>query len=467
MHSHDPDKDAAAFQQEIEAILRGSSQHNPEGKLDFTRFVFPVADFSKSEFRLPAYFEDATFCRADFRKATFARAAHFFMATFTRFTTFAGARFTQEADFHHATFTRGAEFSWARFARAADFWGVTFSSLADFPHVTFAQDADFHDANFGAVAYFTGAIFTNAAYFSSTSFSQEADFYGATFVEVADFRGAAFNGIADFRRARLQEPRRVMFQEVNKKARVGLRARFVKCRIEAVDFTDVRWRHYEGRIALQDEWDVRFDPQMHQESRLVAVAYRQLRTNFDRTWEYGLAEDCLIAAWEMERMDTRSFLIGTWGTARKFYESHPRARRVAAAFTVLSLYKLLSKYGSSYARALGVLGLMFVFLVLSFPLVGLRKADDSIPLTANAPLVCPDEAPISWCQAWTHDDRAPELWRTFKSGMLVVAEVAKFQGKPTLEPATTWGRGLAILELILIPGQLALLLLALRRRFRR
>jgi hypothetical protein len=46
-------------------------------------------------------------------------------------------------------------------------------------------------------------------------------------------------------------------------------------------------------------------------------------------------------------------------------------------------------------------------------------------------------------------------------------EVGSFQRRPTLEPATLWGRRLAVAETILIPGQLALLFLALRRRFRR
>jgi hypothetical protein len=46
-------------------------------------------------------------------------------------------------------------------------------------------------------------------------------------------------------------------------------------------------------------------------------------------------------------------------------------------------------------------------------------------------------------------------------------EVAVFQKNRTIEPATASGRRLENSEMILIPGQFALLLLAIRRRFRR
>ena len=85
MHSRDPDKHVESFLEEIEAILDGTSHWNPKDKLDFTRFVFPVADFSAMHFRLPACFAYATFIQAaSFSGATFSQDAHFFQATFTQ-----------------------------------------------------------------------------------------------------------------------------------------------------------------------------------------------------------------------------------------------------------------------------------------------------------------------------------------------------------------------------------------------
>jgi hypothetical protein len=59
------------------------------------------------------------------------------------------------------------------------------------------------------------------------------------------------------------------------------------------------------------------------------------------------------------------------------------------------------------------------------------------------------------------------LAHTFDAGFWDAFEVAVFQKNRTIEPATTGARRAEIFESIVIPGQFALLLLAIRRRFRR
>ena len=75
MHSIDPDKDKALFRQEIDAILEGTSNHHhSQDKFDFTRFVFPEANFRETTFTRGANFGSATFTQdADFREATFTK----------------------------------------------------------------------------------------------------------------------------------------------------------------------------------------------------------------------------------------------------------------------------------------------------------------------------------------------------------------------------------------------------------
>jgi hypothetical protein len=46
-------------------------------------------------------------------------------------------------------------------------------------------------------------------------------------------------------------------------------------------------------------------------------------------------------------------------------------------------------------------------------------------------------------------------------------ETVTLQRDPGYRPANNWARLIAVAELIVIPGQLTLFLLALRRRFRR
>jgi hypothetical protein len=512
MHSHDPDKATVLFLEEMEAILDGTSRYNPKDKSDFTRFVFPLANFRSHEFTLHAIFEGATFSQAanffeatfnqaaDFEGATFTQVVDFRRVTFTRPADFHEATFNQAADFRHTTFTQAAifleatfdqavDFRWSTFTQDATFHGATFNQAADFRAVTFVKEADFRAAaftqavdffraTFTLAAYFNHATFTQSANFTQVTFTRRADFYLATFHQAASFKwvtftqdarfpSATFRQAVDFYGATFQQPAQAVFKQVNKKESSGLRACFVNCEVEAVKFIDVHWHRYEGRMVLQDELDITSGEST--DYGLVAVAYRQLVNNFEKNRNYSLAEDCFIGAMEMTRLNPANFLLARWPPAKKFYENHMWARKLGEWFSVLNLYRLLSKYGSSYTRALGVLGVMFLALVLLFPWLGLRMAESASaePAATRASVICPDEAPISWCRAWNHDDRATELWRTFRSGVLTVAEVATFQRGRLIEPATTWGRGLAIVATILIPGQLALLFLALRRRFRR
>jgi len=386
MHSKDPQKDSAQFhdqfQQEIQAILDGTSAYNRRKNThDFTGFVFLAADFSH-------------------------------------------ATFTQNANFSHATFTQNANFSLATFTQYADFSLATFTQYADFSHATFTQYANFSFVVFG--------------------FREEA----------ADAQAAASKeglAIADFQGTRFMKPADVRFFQVNKKSQDGLRVRFRNCEVEEVDFTDVHWHQRGRRMVLEDEIDVREGKSRQYE--LVAKVYRQLVSNFEKARAYDLAEDCFIGAMEMKRLDPRNSILG----------------RLGRWLSVVNLYRLLSNYGSSYTRAVSVLLVFLLLFALLFPAFGLRMSGDSLPKDAyyTAAPASAQTPTISWGLALAHPQRGRELWRTFKAGIWASLEVATFQKDPTVKPADTWGRRLAVIEDIVIPGQLALFLLVLRRRFRR
>jgi hypothetical protein len=325
-----------------------------------------------------------------------------------------------------------------------DFSGFVFLKPANFLRVTFTQKA-----------VFLGATFAGNADFRETTFIEGADFSYTSFIpfgvrEVAD--GAPdpeWSAIADFRGAQFMKPTEVRFFQANKEEQEGLRARFLHCEIEQFDFTDVHWYKLGNRIALQDEIDL--SGRYYPEYELVAKAYRQMVNNLDKARAYDLAEDCFIGAMEMKRQNPENHFGGLhW-------------------LSVVNLYRLLSKYGSSYTRAFGALVVFLMLFALLFPAFGLRMAGDSYffpggqtgaPFSAQVPT-------ISWGLALTNPQRNQELWRTFKTGIWASLEVATFQRDPSLKPADSWGRRLAVIEDIAIPGQVALLLLALRRRFRR
>lgn len=329
----------------------------------------------------------------------------------------------------------------------------------DFSGFVFTQDTNFAYAEFRVGdAYFYDATFCGNASFEGASFCGDAYFVRAKFRQALSLEETLFGGVADFRETRFDQPARVLFRGINApEGRGGLRLRLTNCLVDGVRFEDVRWYKRKHRLVLQDECDVNDirDP-THE---LVADAYRRMVNNFERVRQYQLAEECIIGEMEMRRCNPRHFILAGRLVSERFYERHRWARWLGQNISVLNLYRLLSSYGSSYFRAFGCLaGFALLFFPCLFGLFGLRRTD--LPLTTSPT--------ISW-QASLNEEGRPydELWQTYKTALLATLETATLQRNPYVIPATGAGRGVAVGVVLVMPGQLALLLFALRRRFRR
>ena len=448
MHSKEPNKDNGLFRQEVDAILNGiSKDHRPKDKFDMIGFVFLEGNYSGITFTKAAYFNAATFTEAAyFNAATFTEAANFEAATFTQFVNFEAATFTEAADFKWATFTQFVNFEAATFTEAADFKWATFTQFVNFEVATFTEGANFDLAIFSEAANFSRATFTQAANFEEATFTGDANFEGTTFTQAVSFELATFTQAAyfvetifaktaDFRNVNFQEPAAVRFISVNQSITKGinqqeeqdrnesdrqtLRIRFLNCQMEGVTFEDVNWHYERDRVVLEDELDLKTKKGSYE---LVAVAYRRLVNNFERTRNYDLAEDCFIGAMEMKRIDRNQPLF---------------------VRAVLNVYRWASLYGSSYRRAVGVLFLLIFFFGLAFAIPWVQLDASSEPNTLI---------------------RASEH---FLGGLIHSWEVATFQRRALYSPTSHFSQLVAGLETALVPGQLALLLLSLRRRFRR
>lgn len=297
---------------------------------------------------------------------------------------------------------------------------------ADFKNFEFTRLACFKLARFTQKAAFRGATFTQEARFVNATFTQEADFRLATFTHGFDLTETVFLDLADFSESKFEQPERVWFHQINKKSTTEFRARFLNCKIEDVSFEDVNWHREHGRMVLQDEIDIK--KWELNDFKLVEVAYHQLIKNFEDKRDYDLAEECYVGAMEMQRIDPNQPRRVRWG---------------------LNIYKWASLYGSSYTRALWKLGILIGSFVILFSLVGLE------PKPSEAKIL------IQVSPAW------PNWLIRLGAGVLHAFEVATFQRNPIFTPVNVYGRIVAIVETVLIPGQLALLFLALRRRFRR
>jgi len=240
-HSEKPDKDAAAFQREIKAMLDRKDY-------DFSWFVFPGhADFEGRVFDRRVWFRGAKFQRAPY---------------------FMGATFQDVADFWAATFQRGATFVRATFRSEAWFLHATFQGLAGFGRATFRGDAKFSGAWFQGGARFTG-------YEDDWVFSREAD--------------------VDFRWAHFAQSGEVMFEHVF----LG-RARFLKTDVREVDFTDVEWAPRGRHRAVWDEMEPKGPAKNY---ALIGELYRQLKHNYEEKRDPIPAGDFHFGEMEMRRLE--------------------------------------------------------------------------------------------------------------------------------------------------------------------
>jgi hypothetical protein len=276
--------------------------------------------------------------------------------------------------------------------------------------------SDFFQFVFPA-ANFRGARFTQGANFYETVFGPRKD-------EAEDKAVQNVPAVADFRAARFERPEKVRFYRVNQDSPQGLRIRLTDANVEHVQLVDVRWHHEGRRMVIQDELDVTLSSksgraQGQQEQReasyeLVAIAYRQLINNFQKARAYDLAEDCWCGAMEMKRRDPAQSFVSR---------------------AMVNLYRFASFYGSSYQRALAVLGGGLLVFGLLFSLVGL----------------------------------APNVGKSvlWPEGLVHSLEVATFQSNTHSMATNGLAWSMELLERMFVPAQLSLFLLALRRRFRR
>jgi len=511
MHSRDPNKSDEEFQKEFESILEKAG----DGVADFTRFVFPNADYSGREFKAVCIFQHATFTQnAVFRGATFTRRADFSWASFTQDAVFFGARFTQDADFLGAIFTQAAVFIRATFTQDVYFDGATFAQYAHFESATFTQDANFAVATFTQDADFFGATFTQHADFSSATFKLRALFRFARFLGRVDFRETRFRGDPEMPSANdLEHPTEELARKRDScllpgsvltgayferaedvyfyKTYLGL-ALFHNCDVSEFKFSDVTWLERPGsrkRMAFDEIVDSKCpdasalrpkeDTADSRNYRLIAELYQQLKKNYDDRRDYWTAGDFHYGEMEMKRLATPpAGRILRWLTEHKKERAAPRAWKLKQGWHqrmgFAAWYKRWSEYGENYTRPLGWLAfVVLLFGLAAYPCVGLRYSGPnpaSAASTSRQATTGQEPPPLRWwspCPDAGSYHTCMGLWRVGGNSLVASFEVAAFQRQLAFRPAYAWGRFLRLLELLLTSTFIALFLLALRRQFRR
>jgi len=434
------------------------------------------AEFTNATFMGDAHFRSAIIKQAGFDRAVFALDANFQSAilelegrfsetTFHQNADFNGASFAGKAIFGGACFLRAADFTFATFTEGANFVQATFSHGAVFRSAAFNQKADFCEAAFAESAFFNDAIFKLTARFLKASFQGTASWRGSRFFDKAEFRQTDFNPQVDghesayFSLAMFDKPSGVVFDEVDLS-----RVFFHDCDVSQVWFTSsVRWATrgdgrglavYEETIPLREYRARELNRSGNRDYGAVAQIYQQLKKNYDSRLDYWTANQFHFAEMEMKRLAApeEGRLLGLRGWFYHRGWGDPR-------MILLALYRYASDYGNSYWKPMFWLFATVILFgaLLPLPGVGLNRQGTGHSET--------------YTSEWRVGDHAkPNIWaeiRLVGKGAITSADTSTFQKAPEYAPAYPWGRVLAIFETLLTSTLFALLLLAIRRQFRR
>jgi len=421
-------KNIAKFEMDFDNYIIEVEKNSEKKVYDFIRFQFPYFSFDGYTFVKPALFQSAEF---------------------HEHVTFNGTKFQDKAVFEMANFNG-----------TADFWENRFGGEADFSHAKFRGDADFFYSEF-----------KKAVDFSFATFDKDANFIG-------DILNKCFIEECDFQTLFSSKNSKVTFEKVNLH-----KASFLDTNLEYFTFRDVEW-HKPTKIWIRRKqalWD-EFEPLEKDDEydfEKIAENYRQLVLNYERKRDYEIAENFHIGEMEMRRKkkgvieeDSSLFKIMAWvekNTPFFFDNSKDNnkgskwnwLRKVKEWANGYALYKILSNYGTSYWHAFTV----FVIMLVLFSGVLLYTGFD---LGEKNPQ---DKSEIIKYKISSDYEYSPALIKEWISdygkAVLLTSSIVAFQRERLYKPVGDISYSWLIISRILLTGQIALLLLALRRRFKR
>lgn len=390
------------------------------------------------------------------------------------------ARFESGVHLVGLELAQGADFRRAVFAGPADFMNVRFAGQADFLNAKFEAGAHFDDAEFGE-AIFAGTVFSKPADFVRTSFKRvdftEADLGDVYFSDVdlprytkfwrsklagAEFRGgsvvgALFNGSVGLEQCRFshvrwhkRRGRWVLAEEV-----------FIRWPAEAAtpglnlkDLSDVMGDQvklealHRGRTA----WAGKQRREIAEYYQSVEKTYRQLKANYENEKNYPDAGNFHFGEMEMKR----------------FAEAEGRLLRRSFA-SLEWYYSLLSGYGERWMRSLAAFLLVVLVSALLYSWQGFTTQAPNPVLLEVEQSTATAQRPLEKA-VFLEPDRLSDLRHvssTIGQSLVFSLRVALLRPDSfaqSLSPTTTL---FVIFETVLGPLTLALLVLAIRRRFRR
>ena len=347
----------------------------------------------------------------------------------------------KDFNFNAVWFPDTTNFEGFHFGSDVTFRGATFNANTYFGQVHFKGDVDFTKAKFNYEVYFYRTLFNKNVSFYKATFNMLAYFGELTFASEVNFRSAIFKDYVRFVGASeksefgVDTKLNLYFTHVEKPERVSfhtlsLRPRwFINIDTRKFEFTDIKWF---GESEVKEELNT-LKENTNSAHKLLTITYRQLAINAEENHRYREASQFRYNAFETSRIENfKGFVpwkLDWW-------------------------YWLASGYGESIKRAFFIYIVLIGAFSLSYMYVSFEATNKTNDVTN------PTQIQGSQLNLINNPDKQFSL-----NEAIVYSISTSILQKPEPKPSTITAKFLVLMETILGPAQIALLALALRRRF--
>ncbi|MDP3142878.1 MAG: pentapeptide repeat-containing protein [Candidatus Omnitrophota bacterium] len=370
-----------------------------------------------------------------------------------------------KVELNHQTISNNLNFEWATFLEPlsiirtifisyVNFYAVTFYKNVYFWGVTFYERADFGGATFKGEAQFPGTTFYGIANFTGTTFERNVTFYASTFKREAFFDKSNFNDEGDLCSIMVESETKITFQDLSLS-----KVLLAETDVRKIVFHHVDWHHLRRfswlpcRPAVYDEvklnkeglsfWDrlsccipiVGYALEIEKDINAMLIEQSSLfQIEKAIQNDFAKAEELyryLKLNYE-EKGDLKQSGDFHYGEMEMYRKSHLGRR----SFSWISFYWLLSGYGERPSWALGWLGVFIAGMAGLVWGLGLKVGN-------------------------------PSDLAGFGDSFIYLLQKATLQRPDWADPVGFGGKIVAGFSVLLIPGQAALFLLALRNRLGR
>lgn len=448
--------------------------------------------FYFTEFKKDSHFDRTEFSDVNFDNSTFMEDVHYHNATFHK-SQFIDTRFRKYASFRNSTFTKNAHFNHSKFYLTGDFTDAVFESDVNFTGAAFGivelkpekcQGAYFENSYFQGFAVFENTTFEYASFrwaffekegvFRKSVFSLNADFTDSHFKATANFKSASFRRKAIFESTILEGELRftgsaenLMFADPNalslNEVRLSLpeKIKFHTVRLRPSWFLDIDCRNFVfTRISWENangkpedvKKELKNVANIKGSRHLFIITCRQLAQNLENYNDLERASSFRRMAFETEWLEIKEKLwywvdklpIEFEKLKRRFGGSkNPEDKAIPPvnSFGILRtfdfvhlLYRFTSYYGESWRLAFFLLvGILLLWSLLY-----------SLPV----------------CNFANKPNESYWYWVGYSLNVVTLQ-------RPDPKPGNAFTAILLGIEVLFVPIQAALLILAVRRKFMR